>query len=386
MEQLVNKYAAKLAAQGLCETGVPLICGLDMDYVWNRNDPDCAVLEQVLQGLNINSILLARPAEPYFSMIQRLVQRYPESIQPEDSETRTFLHDIPVTDRFAAETIIPALKRRKIIVVKDHGIVSFGTVSPEQAFVTFSSVCFACTVKFFADHIADVRAGRTAPKANELAGQTLEHYRGYLQDARYRIALAAGPFSKREDVIQALIAAGRATVDCHMVDSFFGNISYRFDDIIFISQTGSSMDELAGCIDACPLDKSSCVGLTASSEFTAHRDILTQTDNLAILHGHPKFAVVQSLLCEKKDCENKGKCHIKCKEKRRVNDVPIVPGEVGTGPHGLCHTLPPAIKGNRGVIVYGHGLFTVGRNDFTDAFNNLVDIELMCVDHYQSQL
>jgi len=54
-----------------------------------------------------------------------------------------------------------------------------------------------------------------------------------------------------------------------------------------------------------------------------------------------------------------------------------VGGEVGIGPHGLCNTLPPAMEGRRGVIVYGHGLFTVGRDDFNEAFTNLLAVERM---------
>ena len=58
-----------------------------------------------------------------------------------------------------------------------------------------------------------------------------------------------------------------------MVDSYFGNISYRDGNTIYISQTGSSLDDLAGCIDPCPVDGSTCAAITASSEYSAHRDI-----------------------------------------------------------------------------------------------------------------
>ncbi|MCK5685154.1 class II aldolase/adducin family protein, partial [bacterium] len=167
-----------------------------------------------------------------------------------------------------------------------------------------------------------------------------------------------------------------------LVDSYFGNISYLFEDIIYISQTGSSLDELAGCIDPCPLDGSSCAGITASSELVAHHEIYLRTSNRAILHGHPKFSVILSMDCDRVDCPNSGQCHIKCSEQRYINDIPIVPGEVGTGTTGLCHTLPPAMKRNRGVIVWGHGLFTVAEDDYKLAFKHLLDIENMCREEY----
>lgn len=153
--------------------------------------------------------------------------------------------------------------------------------------------------------------------------------------------------------------AGKITVKSKLVDSYFGNISYLIDDIIYISQTGSSLDELDGYIDPCPIDNSSCAGITASIELSAHKQIYLDTENRAILHGHPKFSVILSMDCDQRDiCKYKDQCHIKCPYKRFVNDIPIVPGEVGTGPYGLYKTMPPAIKGKRGVIVYGHGVFT----------------------------
>ena len=66
--------------------------------------------------------------------------------------------------------------------------------------------------------------------------------------------------------------------------------------------------------------------------------------------------------------------------------VPIVPGEVGTGPFGLCNTLPAALTGTsgekRGAIVYGHGLFTLGAVDFRDAFATLMGVEHFCRAEY----
>ncbi len=191
-----------------------------------------------------------------------------------------------------------------------------------------------------------------------------------------------GPFTSESQVHQAIIEAGRYTVDYGLVDSYFGNISYRLNETIYISQTGSSLDELASCIDPCPMDGSSCAGVTASSELTAHSEIFLRTDNQAILHGHPKFSVILSMDCHVTDCPNRQQCHIKCSEDRFINDIPIVPGEVGTGPTGLSNTLPPAIKDRRGTIVWGHGLFTVASDDFNEAFKFLLDIENMCRKEY----
>jgi len=386
MERLVRKYADKLVAQGLADAGAPLLGGLDAELVWNRDDPACTLFEEVFAGLNINSLLFAKPAEPYCSLLDYLAAGSSDAIHPEDCETRTFLHDIPVAREFAPPVIIAALKKRKSLYIAGKGIITFGTVSPEQAFVTYSSVCFAGFVKFFLDYQRSTTTGSNSTDAKEVFHKSFAAYREFITSLPEGAPLRKGPFHASEEVIGAMIEAGKRTIDCRMVDSYFGNISYRLDDRIYISQTASSLDELAGCIDACPVDGSSCAGITASSEFTAHKEILSNTENRAILHGHPKFSVILSMICEKETCDQKDRCHITCPEKRFIRDIPIVPGEVGTGPTGLCHTLPPALAGARGALVYGHGLFTIGKDDFQEAFGNLLQIERMCMEEYERKL
>ncbi|MFH1217263.1 MAG: class II aldolase/adducin family protein [Pseudomonadota bacterium] len=380
MEQIVKKYAEKLVNAGLTKN--PLVCGIDDETYWNREDADISTLHHILAGMEINSLLCAEPAEPYLTILRYLTSRHPESITPQDCETRTFLHDLPVTNSFTAEAILARLRKRKSVIVTGEDrlrIITFGTVSPEQAFVTFSSVCFASFVLFFSSYLADAKINAVTPEqqaAFKKAVSQLDAPRTMLP------SLLPGPFTQEADVYAAIIEAGRCTVEYGLVDSYFGNISYRLDDTIYISQTGSSLDELAGCIDPCPLDGSSCAGITASSELTAHSEIFLRTDKRAILHGHPRFAVIMSMDCDAKDCPERERCHTKCSQTRSIEDIPIVPGEVGTGPTGLCNTLPPAVINRRGAIVWGHGLFTVADDDFNLAFRHLLDIENMCREEY----
>lgn len=380
MKKLVDKYARKMIDGGLADN--PLVCGLDDEIVWNRGDERGAILEQIVNGININSLICAIPAEPYKTILQFLAVRYPDVITPRDCETRTFLHDLPVTGSFSGNSILERLKKRKSVIVADQNeiqVVAFGTVSPEQAYVTFSSVCFSCFVLFFSEYLSNRRAGTWTTGEHEAFARAIS----FLDTTRLTPPeLMNGPFTSEAQVIDAMIEAGRLTVDYGLVDSYFGNISYRLHDTIYISQTGSSLDELAGCIDPCPLDGSSCAGVTASSELVAHSEILLRTEKQAILHGHPKFAVILSMDCALRDCPDRDKCHTRCPRKRFLHDVPIVSGEVGTGPTGLCNTLPPAIQDNRGAIVWGHGLFTVGKTDFNEAFRSMLEIENMCRDEY----
>jgi ribulose-5-phosphate 4-epimerase/fuculose-1-phosphate aldolase len=388
MKALLDKYAGKLAAQGLCDEGEPLFGGLDAALAWNREDPAQEVLARVIEGLNIACILYARPAEPYFSIMNALAGKAHglSSLVPGDSETRTFLHEFPLVRDFEPGPLIEALKRRRVAILPGRGIVSLGTVGPEQAFVYYSSVCFSLFVKFFSDYLEARLAREEDPSWTPLIERVLVEYRDFVANHAAGSALMEGPFRDAGTIVRAMIEAGKKTVECRLVDSFFGNISYLSDDVIYISQTGSSLDELAGCIDPCPLDNSSCAGLTASSEFSAHREAYSCTDARAVLHGHPRFSVIMSMLCGTRgSCANNRHCHTRCDERRFIRDVPVVPGEVGTGRYGICTTMPQALVGMRGAIVYGHGLFVTGAVDFRDAFGRLLDIELMCVDEYKKR-
>lgn len=375
MKDLLRKYADKLGAAGMADPSLVVMAGLDDEVFWNRPDPSAAVLEGVLSGLDVNSILFARPAEPYWTMISLLAEEAGGAIAPTDCETRTFLHDIPVSPDFEAGPLLSRLKRRKSVVVPGRGVVAWGTVSPEQAFIFFSSVCFACFVKFCTDYLERARRGALTSRWREamrLARDLLDPLPATAPP------LASGPLSSEAAVRAAMAEAGMATVRLRLVDSFFGNISFRLGGVLYISQTTSSLDELARAVDACPLDGSACTSITASSEYTAHVETIAATGADGVLHGHPKFSVIMSMDCLEPGCPDRGACHVRCGRSRTAGGVPVVPGEVGTGPTGLCNTLPSAFGEGRGVIVYGHGLFTLARGDFNCALQDMLDIERRC--------
>ena len=383
MKTLCEKYARKLTEQGLAAPGDPIVGGLDAELVWNRQDPRTEELAKVFDELSINSLVFSKPAEPFATIIDFLATRYPETIRPEDTETRTFLHDIPVCREFSAQAIVENLKKRKAVIIPGEGIISFGTVSPEQGFVFYSSTAFACFVLFFSDYLEAAKRGDIDDEYQAAFEKAVSH----LPEPRTDLpVLATGPHSDDETILSAMAEAGRGVVEYGLVDSFFGNISYRLDNTIYISQTGSSLDELEGCIDQCPMDGSSTTGLTASSELTAHEDVYRRAEVDCILHGHPKFSVIMSMDCDKADCPNRGKCHVKCAECRTIEGIPIVPGEVGTGPTGLCNTLPPAVASAGAAFVHGHGLFTSAKVDFNNAFKTLLETENLCRKVYFERL
>jgi len=385
MERLIKKFENKLVSQGLVGKGDLLIGARDVIPSWNdSNHPVRHIIEPIFVDINCNSVFYAIPAEPYRTIIAYLAGKSPDGrILPKDSETRTFLHELPVIDKMTSESIVERLRCRKCVITADGGIVTFGTVSPEQAFVTYSSVCFATFVKYFDDYRRAVRAGSATAEDERIFTTVCETVKPV--PACKDHILTRGAFSREKDVLTAIAEAGRLTVDYGLVDSYFGNISYRMGETLYISQTGSSLDELTGSlIDPCPLDGSSCVGMTASSELSAHHAIVTGSDARCVLHGHPRFAVIESMDCQDVSCPYHGRCHIFCPKDRSVGHIPIVSGEIGTGKHGLCTTVPAALSRTDGVIVYGHGVFTTGIRDFNKAFQSLVTIERFCFDHYFS--
>ncbi|HPR51140.1 MAG TPA: class II aldolase/adducin family protein [Deltaproteobacteria bacterium] len=376
MQEQVDKYLSKLIRHGLIDSDDAAgLYGLDDEIYTNRNAVDDSITE-LFRLLNINSLMVARPETVRWELITDLIEENPSLICPCDCETLTFIHDIPVVETFDVHRVAHALNRRKGCIVADTGIITTGTVSLEQAFVSFSSICFATFVKYFADTLNGLFGYCDTPRpASSRIDSTLEKLSRTEPYAGPNPLSSETPDSE-DSIITAMDAAGKAIVAAGLVDSFFGNISFRKDDLIYISQTGSSLDELPGYIDCVPLDGSSTSDLTSSSELVAHVRTYGLTGDTAILHGHPRFSVIMSMFGPALGFE----------ETRFIEDVPVVAGEVGAGRYGLMHTLPSAMEKHRAAIVYGHGTFTSCLGSFHDAFGRLSSIEHMCFEAYREVL
>ena len=391
MLRIINKYLDKLEMQGLAKKEDAVFLAVDAELFSNRPmDGDVLVLKQVFELMNISSILFAEPSEPYRSIIREIIKHDREcceskKIVPMDCETRTFFHDIPVIDDFNPRAIAAALSHRKSALIKDRGVITYGALTPEQAFVSFSSTCFSTFVKYFYDSLvyfdSCAQNGTPVDRAYLKAFDDIVHQTENAGLSWSPVILRSELPKNDDEVTEIMAEAGRAIVSQRLVDSQFGNISYIYRDHIFISQTGSSLDELEGCIDIVPLDGSSSIGITASSELSAHKNIYLQSGCNAILHGHPKFSVIMSMYCKEEGCD-RSQCHKTCKQKREIMHTPIVPGEIGTGPTGLMNTVPPVMTEGRGAIVYGHGVFAADRDTFQKPFDILMQIEGNCFREY----
>lgn len=383
MRDQVSVYTNKLIADRSALAQGIAIAAQD-DVLIAEGAPDLARLAgDVLSRLTCLGMVVACPSLPFADFLVARAPAGESCIVPRDTETRTFLHDIPFLRRSdlgadPAPLIARLLGSRKGVVVEGVGIVATGALTVEQAYINYSSVFHSTFVKYLQDvlHHGFILPG----EAEAFAAFRSQWLRPLTHEG---LAFRPGPLAERDEILDEIATVGRYTVERGLVDSFFGNISYRAGEVIYISQTAASLDFLAGCIDPVPTDNSSTFGITASSELLAHRRIYEATGAATILHGHPKFAVIMSMECAEEGCAITD-CWKECDRVRFLGDTPVVAGEIGAG--GLARRVPPAIAGPRKAVVYGHGVFTVGETDFADAFRAMVAVENWCRREYFRRL
>ena len=375
MQQQFAGCETRLYKNGLAEPDTAVFGATEDRIYWNSQNPACPVLEPLFSGLRTQSILYARPAEPYATVLSYLCHNAIDgAIRPDDCETRTVLQDLPVTAEFETAHLAEALKNRACTVIPEQGIIACGG-TPAQAYVNFSAACFAGFVKFFSDTLNTCRDTEISTSRKKALDRACRHLP---EPVVFESGLMQGPFDNEADAYSAIIEAGREIIDRRLVDACFGNISYRVDKTLYITTSGSFLDDLEKDVVAADLESRTCSRGEPSSELPAHMEIAASTSFRAVLHGHPLFSVIMSMDCDEQDCPNKGSCHVYCPKHREIRGIPVVTGEVGGGPRGLCHTVPAAIKRNKAAIVHGHGVFTCAARDFNNALGRMVTIEQIC--------
>ncbi len=383
MHDHIIKYTKKLIRDRTAVPDSVRFYVMDDALITNRQDEWLPVFARVFTGLNITALLFARSSLPFTDFLIARADPGINRIIPKDTETKTFLHDIPIvrktewsgkTNNEIAAILMGALKERKAVMLEGLGVVAAGGVTIEQAFNVYSMIFHTTLIKYLLDLLHDGFKLPGEPEAFKEFKST------WVRPIRTEnLHFAPGRLSEPGQIVEELHRVGRYTVGQGLVDSFFGNISYFDGKTIFISQTASSLDELEDHIDPVQLDASSTAGITASSELPAHRAIYLSTGWRAVLHGHPKFSVILSMHCREEDCGVED-CGRDCKRRRSAGGVPIVSGEIGAG--GLARTVPKATSEAGACIVYGHGVFSAGENGFREAFIRMAEVENRCRDEY----
>ncbi len=288
--------------------------------------------------------------EPYRTIARFFLSSGARRISPQDSETRLFLGDIPLvaaTDTERPE-LLPA--DRFLFLASDGSFLARGD-TPQQAEVRAAVGRFALFVHFFALMLRKRRA---------------EKMTGFESRTVRALLAATPPFSPLPRLMgglndigrvrNAIVEAGKALVEAGLVDSIFGNISCRIGESLLISRTGAALDRLGTGVASCPLAAGDGTPFGASVEYPSHRRIVLETPSRCVLHAHPRWSVVLSLV----------------ETGPTLLGLPVVEGTPG---EGLAAVLPPAIARNGAAVVRGHGLFAAGRHDFNEPFAVIHRIE-----------
>lgn len=153
---------------------------------------------------------------------------------------------------------------------------------------------------------------------------------------------------------QEISRIGKKLVQSGLVESHFGNISMKISDKIYITRSGSSLDEIA-IDDVVPVSlyESCALDVIASSECIVHRTIYNSTTASCIIHAHCPYTVALSLLDydEIVPLDSEGIYFL--------GPIPIIHGNIGS--EELANNMACTLKNSKTVVVYGHGTFAVGR-------------------------
>ncbi len=327
----------------------------------------------LLQRLDCCAVIVGEPNLPFGDLLIQRSSPPVTVLTPRDSESRSSLHAIPCvpfthTTTTLARQICDVLQTRKGCIVEGLGLVSLGSLTVEQAYIVWSSLVHATTIKYFEDLLTG------GPHLKQEAALLQRCRAEYLQPLQPE-AYYQGQHELSEhhnDIIKEMCAIGHATVMMGLVDSFFGNISYATKEGLYISQTSARLDELQQQVDFVPANGSSTSGITASSELPAHRAIVAATGCRTILHGHPRFSVIMSFFAGFKETDNW----------QQLDGIPVVQGEGGVG--GLAENLSAAFRnsGSNAVIVQGHGVFAISRHNFREPLITLTKVEQQCRNMY----
>ncbi|MFZ3384173.1 MAG: aldolase [Candidatus Methanoperedens sp.] len=148
---------------------------------------------------------------------------------------------------------------------------------------------------------------------------------------------------------------GKKLVDSALVGSQFGNISIRNGDKMLITKTGVPLDDInKNSVVELDIGKTSNLDPIASSETIVHRTIYKNTPALSVIHAHPFFSVIESMLIESQTI-----VPINIEGEYFLHEIPVVKG--ASGSQELADNTAQALGSHKGVIVFGHGTFSAGK-------------------------
>jgi L-fuculose-phosphate aldolase len=174
---------------------------------------------------------------------------------------------------------------------------------------------------------------------------------------------------------QEISKISRKLFDKGYMVSHSGNLSIRCGDRMFIKRRGAACDEIGpeDVIETGIDEDTSSIALS-SSETDVHRAIYNSTSALAIVHAHPPYSIVCSLLNDEimpMDAEGEYMLH----------KIPVVVVERLSGSKELETRVTETLQAYKGLIVRGHGTFAIGKL-LEEAYHVTCMIEATCTIRY----
>jgi len=144
---------------------------------------------------------------------------------------------------------------------------------------------------------------------------------------------------------------GRKVVQSRLTSSRFGNISLREGPILYITCTGSMLDEIdSGQVVAVDIENG--CSAVASSETCVHQSIYRSSGARAVIHTHSPYAVTLSMI------EKNMVMPIDSEGIAFLGPMPVVEG--GFGSSELAANVSSALREFKACIARGHGVFASG--------------------------
>lgn len=172
-------------------------------------------------------------------------------------------------------------------------------------------------------------------------------------------------------MIEQFQRIGRDLFLAGVVSSHGGNMSVRMGDRILITRRGSMIGRLEERdLIEIGLDENDSNVTLASTEIGVHRAIYQSTAALAIIHTHPPYGIVQSLVKDEI-------VPIDSEGSYLLHKVPVVHTELTAGSKEVAALLPQWLAEYDLVMLRGHGPFAIG-NLLEEAYQLTSVFEMTC--------
>jgi L-fuculose-phosphate aldolase len=148
---------------------------------------------------------------------------------------------------------------------------------------------------------------------------------------------------------------GRDIFVAELTSSHGGNMSVRVGDQIIIKRRGAQFGQLkrTDFVETSFRGKDSGI-VRASTELIVHRAIYEKTSALAVIHAHPRTAIVLSLSRDEIiPIDNEGSYLLR--------KIPVVSVELASGSLEMAEKVSEALRGYKVIMQRGHGCFAIGQ-------------------------